>query len=241
MHRTQVRDDYRAMIDRPHLTVPEPARLTDDQLLEAARLVVVGELAGDVAHELNNPLFAILGLAELLLNDAEPGSRLAHRLELIQQTGLEMKQIVRSLLDFARDRSSEITVLTLPEIADRAVAVARRASSAKDVELVLDPGTGAALVQCNASRLVPIFVDLITKATRSLPHGGTVSIEFDSDGSSATAHVSAAGDEVELSLGAGLGLSIDRAAVEACGGTLAHRDMRFSLRLPLHHEERLAA
>jgi signal transduction histidine kinase len=52
-----------------------------------------------VAHEINNALFAILGLTELLVNEAEPGSKTRERLEMIQESGLEIKELVRALLE----------------------------------------------------------------------------------------------------------------------------------------------
>jgi signal transduction histidine kinase len=221
---------------------PETAPLTDEQLLAAARLVVVGELARDVAHELNNPLFAILGLVELLLGDADPSSRLGQRLGLIQKTGLEMKQIVHSLLDFARGASTGPQVVALGEVAESAVGVARRASAAKDVELVVEPGPAGAVVECDPAQVIPVLVDLIVKATRSLPLGGNVAVTVETDGRSAIAHVTASGPQVEpVRLDTGVGLGIARAAAESLGGSIAQRDgTRFSLLLPLH-AERLAA
>ena len=76
-------------------------RRLDQQLVQSGKLAAIGELAAGVAHEINNPLFAILGLTEFLLKEAEPGSKAHQRLVLIQQTGLEIKEIVRALLDFA--------------------------------------------------------------------------------------------------------------------------------------------
>jgi len=51
-----------------------------------------------LAHRINNPLFGILGLTELLLAEAEAGSRTRERLELIHSSALEIKQIVRDLV-----------------------------------------------------------------------------------------------------------------------------------------------
>ena len=45
------------------------------QLVQSGKLAAIGELAAGVAHEINNPLFAILGLTEFLLKEAEPGSK----------------------------------------------------------------------------------------------------------------------------------------------------------------------
>jgi signal transduction histidine kinase len=62
----------------------------------------VDDVAG-LVHQLNNPLFAILGHVEFALRDAEPGSATEERLRIIQRTGLEIKQILRDLVEQSRD------------------------------------------------------------------------------------------------------------------------------------------
>jgi len=61
----------------------------------------VDDVAG-LVHRLNNPLFAILGHVEFALRDAEPGSATEERMRIIQRTGLEIKDILRGLLESAR-------------------------------------------------------------------------------------------------------------------------------------------
>jgi len=61
----------------------------------------VDDVAG-LVHRLNNPLFAILGHVEFALRDAEPGSATEERMRIIQRTGLEIKDILRGLLEGAR-------------------------------------------------------------------------------------------------------------------------------------------
>ena len=58
-------------------------------------------------HRLNNPLFAILGHVEFALRDAEPGSATEERMRIIQRTGLEIKDILRGLLESARAGSGQ--------------------------------------------------------------------------------------------------------------------------------------
>lgn len=72
------------------------------ELVPLARAAALGELAADVAHDVANPLFAILGLVDLLLEDAPAGSAAEERLQLLSHTALELKATVRALLDFAR-------------------------------------------------------------------------------------------------------------------------------------------
>jgi len=66
----------------------------------------VDDVAG-LVHRLNNPLFAILGHVEFALRDAEPGSATEERMRIIQRTGLEIKDILRGLLESARAGSGQ--------------------------------------------------------------------------------------------------------------------------------------
>ncbi|HEX5448873.1 MAG TPA: PAS domain S-box protein, partial [Gaiellaceae bacterium] len=91
-------------------------RRLEQQVVQSGKLAAIGELAAGVAHEINNPLFAILGMTEFLLLEAEPGSKARERLELIQQTGGEIKEIVRGLLDFARDTNDDQQLVSAADI-----------------------------------------------------------------------------------------------------------------------------
>lgn len=112
------------------------ARLESDDLVAAGKLTALGSLSTSVVHEINNPLFAILGLVEFLLRDADPGSKAHSRLELIQATGLEIKEIARALLDFARERPGELETVQLDEAAQTVTRFFRLTAAAKGVDVV---------------------------------------------------------------------------------------------------------
>src|SRR6266571_2163361 len=84
-----------------------------EALLEAGRLTGLGELVRGFAHEINNPLFGMLGLVELVLREIEPGTKAYERLSLVQQSGLEIKRITHSLLAFAGADSALTEVVSL--------------------------------------------------------------------------------------------------------------------------------
>src|SRR3954453_22282832 len=91
--------------------------LPDDRRVEAerdlvplAREAALGRLTADVAHDVANPLFGVLGLVDLLLEDATPGSEDETRLRLLHQTTGEMKRPLQILLDFARTTPGESEV-----------------------------------------------------------------------------------------------------------------------------------
>jgi two-component system NtrC family sensor kinase len=233
-------------------------RRLQQQLVQSGKLAAIGELAAGVAHEINNPLFAILGLTEFLLKEAEPESKAQQRLELIQQTGLEIKEIVRALLDFARENADERHEVALDDVVRSTVDLVRRTNAHKGVELVDSYEDAGALVTASPNQLKQIFLNLIANARQAMPNGGTVTIDVRTEGHFAVATVGDDGPGIAPDIvsrifepffttkrntgGTGLGLSVSLGIAEAHGGVLTVQSevghgTQFSLRLPLCHDE----
>jgi PAS domain S-box-containing protein len=233
-------------------------RRMQQQLVQSGKLAAIGELAAGVAHEINNPLFAILGLTEFLLKEAEPGSKALQRLELIQQTGLEIKEIVRALLDFARENAEERHVVPLEDVVQATVDLVRRTNAHKGVELLDLYDALGAKVSASPNQLKQIFLNLIANARQAMPNGGTVEVGVRQDGDWVIASVRDDGPGIEPAVierifepffttkrqtgGTGLGLSVSLGIAEAHGGSLTAssepgRGATFTLRLPISTEE----
>ena len=230
----------------------------EQRLIQSGKLASIGELAAGVAHEINNPLFAILGLVEFLLMDAEPGTKARDRLEVIQGTGLEIKEIVRALLDFARERSDEFSIVSLNDVTAQTVELMRRTSAAKQVEIVECLGDADVFVNASANQLKQIFVNLISNAKQALKEsGGTITVEVGRDrdcawvevrdnGPGMPEHVRARAFEPFFTTrrdagGTGLGLSVSLGIAESHGGSLVVNEAAgggasFRLQLPLASE-----
>jgi PAS domain S-box-containing protein len=233
-------------------------RRMQQQLIQGGKLAAIGELAAGVAHEINNPLFAILGLTEFLLKEAEPGSKTQTRLDLIQQTGLEIKEIVRALLDFARENTEERHVVSLEDVVRSTVDLVRRTNAHKGVELVDEYEGTEVLVKASPNQLKQIFLNLIANARQAMPEGGTVSVRVRRSGDLAIATVADDGPGIDLEVaerifepffttkrltgGTGLGLSVSLGIAEAHGGQLTVASERgsgatFTLCLPIGGED----
>jgi PAS domain S-box-containing protein len=236
-------------------------RRMQQQLVQSGKLAAIGELAAGVAHEINNPLFAILGLTEFLLKEAEPDSKAVQRLELIQQTGLEIKEIVRALLDFARENAEDRHVVPLEDVVLATVDLVRRTNAHKGVELVDSYDASGAPVTASPNQLKQIFLNLIANARQAMPNGGTVRVDVRQDGDWVIATVGDDGPGIEpavlerifepffttkrLTGGTGLGLSVSLGIAEAHGGSLTASSGQaggaiFTLRLPISVEEQAA-
>jgi PAS domain S-box-containing protein len=229
-------------------------RRFEQQLVQSGKLATIGELAAGVAHEINNPLFAILGLVEFLLKEAEPGTKAHDRLVLVQQTGLEIKEIVRALLDFAREPSEERALVSVHDAARETVELIRRTSAAKAVEIVETYDEQPTPVVGNPNQLKQIFLNLVTNASQALSGEGLIEVAVRRDGDWVVASVSDEGPGIpEAALtkifepffttkrdsgGSGLGLSVSHGIAEAHGGSLTAENRleggaRFTLRLPI--------
>jgi signal transduction histidine kinase len=226
----------------------------DQQLVQSGKLTAIGELAAGVAHEINNPLFAILGLTEFLLKESEDGSRARHRLELIRETGLEIKEIVRALLDFAGENAEERHLVQIEDVVRSTVDLVRRTNAHKGVELVDRYDAADAVVLASQNQLKQIVLNLIANARQAMPLGGTVHVEVSRLGTHALVTVADDGPGIDPALlsrifepffttkrdlgGTGLGLSVSLGIAESHGGTLIASSepgvgARFTVRLPL--------
>jgi signal transduction histidine kinase len=220
------------LVARSRDDIQTVARAGEDerQLVETGRLASIGALATGVVHEFNNPLFAILGFTEFLLLDSEPGTKNHERLELIRGTALELKELVRVLLAYARDRSEERTTVSLGDVAAQAVGLMRATSAAKQVEIEARCADGVH-VDASAAQLKQVFVHLISHAKRAVEDtGGTIAVEVGQEPSEAWAEVRHTGTDAEPT---SLALSISALIAAAHGGTLTHEGSRLRLWLPL--------
>jgi signal transduction histidine kinase len=223
------------------------------ELAGLGKPATLGQLVPGLIHELNNPLFAILGLLELQLGEADPGSKAHQRLTLMQQSGLEIKEILGAVRDFAREPGEERREVSLEEVARQALELYRRTSVARDVETALDVEPGPLLVRANANRLKQVFLQLLANAYQAMPEGGTVTIRIESAGDWVEATVSDTGKCIDPVLrdrvfepfvtsrgetgAVGLGLTLARALASDQGGQLELLPRRgagtsFRLRLP---------
>jgi signal transduction histidine kinase len=108
------------------LTLPDDRRAAvERELVELTRLAALGELAGDVGHDIANALFGVSGLVEIMLEDATPGSDDESRLQLLQTTMVALKATLRTLLEFARNPDAERPHAELDDAARAAVALVR--------------------------------------------------------------------------------------------------------------------
>ena len=106
---------------------------TQAQLIQSTKLAAIGELAANIAHEINNPLTSVLGFASYLAEQIPPGRPMREELDLIQEEAGRARDIVRDLLHFSRQREFIPLITDLNVVLEQTLGMVRR-QGALDVD-----------------------------------------------------------------------------------------------------------
>ncbi len=224
----------------------------------AERLAAVGTLAAGIAHQINNPVGAILAAAQFELSEPT-GSRSGEAsvratLETIEREALRCTRILRNVLLFARTDPGRVADHDLRAIVESARAATADSARRRGADVAIEGDSGPIVVRGNAVELEQIFVNLIRNGVESRPAGARVRIRLEASGGDAVVDVRDNGTGIDDDLrqrifepfyttklregGSGLGLAVVHGILTTHRGTIelvpiAGPGTCFRIRLPL--------
>ena len=146
-----------------------------DRLIQAEKRAAIGTLASGIAHQINNPLYAITGLSELLRDETRPEVIKGYVEEIIQ-SGRRITTIVRDLNAFAQRSPQEDACAIDPNhMLDEAAKMVRRATVLGESKVVTQYGA-VPTIWGNSEELLQVFVNLITNAVQAMEGRGTLTL-----------------------------------------------------------------
>ncbi len=121
-----------------HIRDVTEERKAQEQLFQASKMAALGELAAGVAHEINNPLTAVVGFAEILLHSPLLPPELRATAQSIYQGGVRATEIVRRMLAFVREqREPELREVDPVQVVENALLLVRQQIQRRGIDLVL--------------------------------------------------------------------------------------------------------
>ena len=210
----------------------------EQQIIQSERLAAMGQMIGGFAHELNNPLTSIMGLAELL-QDGEKQESTRKHLVMLQQQARRAADIVQNLMYFSRPPAPGKGPVNLNELVQRTLHLHAYSLRKSNITVDFLPQPSLPAVMGDAHQLMQIFLNLILnaeQAMREVRDGGTLRIRLENNDNSVTATFQDDGLGIPAEVlpnifdpfyttkrpgrGTGLGLSICKAILREHGGEI---------------------
>ena len=147
------------------------------QLFQSDKLASLGRLAAGVAHEINNPLTGVLTYSSFLLKRTEGNPEMQEDLKVIVRETKRSREIVKSLLDFARQSIPKKGEVNINEIIDQAATVVQNQLTINHVKLEKRIDKNLPKITADSNQIQQVFINLLVNANDAIGKaGGTITI-----------------------------------------------------------------
>ncbi len=145
-----------------------------NQLVQSEKLAAVGKLAAGVAHEINNPLTGILAYAEDLTEDFPEGDSHKEDLRVIIREALRCRDIVRNLLDFARQEDPDLQEVDPNSVIERSLVLVERLPQFRNIVFEKTLAEDVPFTRCDPHQLQQVLLNLMLNAADAMKGKGKI-------------------------------------------------------------------
>lgn len=226
------------------------------QMLQSEKMGAIGMLAGNIAHELNNPLTGLRALTQVLLQESPKEGNLHADLIEIEKATARSQRIIKNLLDFSKGEDQPSEYISVDEVIERTLPMLKSAMRLHRLEVDLE--TLGISVFVEPHLLQQVVFNLINNACQAMKDPGRLRVVTKSEAGKVLIEIEDTGPGIPLEIqrrifepffttkkeghGTGLGLSMSRSVIEKFGGTILFRNVEphgscFTIVLPQKRPE----
>ncbi len=232
----------------------EEIERTQDQIIRSARLASLGELSTNVAHEINNPLTAILSYTAIMLENVPDTDPNREKLKIIYDETMRIRYIVRNLLDFARQTEPKRDECCAADVTKDTMNLIRHLAKVSNVEIVEEYASHMPMVSIDINQIKQVLLNIFNNALYAMPNGGILKAAAEEENGWINIHIHDTGAGIPKDIihkvfdpffttkpetkGTGLGLSVSHGIIERHGGKIEVKSAPgkgsiFTIKLPI--------
>ena len=155
-------------------------RVMSQQLWQAAKLATMGELAANIAHELNNPLATLALRSEWLLGHLDQKDSNRHSIEVMSKEVDRMASLVRNLLQFSRRNQPRISGVDVCKEINNSLELIQYLLRGRNIKIVTDYPQELPVIQADRQQLQQLFLNLLVNAGDAMLQGGKLTAQVSS-------------------------------------------------------------
>src|SRR4030043_220423 len=230
-----------------------------DQLIRAGKMAAIGELAAGVAHEINNPLTGVLTFSSLMLKKVDENHPWKKDLENIVQQTTRCRNIVRGLLDFARQRKPDKKEWDINTLIDQTLTLVENQARFQNIKIIREFRKDIPMLFLDADQIQQVFMNIIINAADAMTgDGGTLTVKTDLNNGIAEISFMDTGRGIskehfsklftpffttkETGKGTGLGLAISYGIIQSHNGDIdvkseMGKGSTFRIKLPIEKQD----
>jgi two-component system NtrC family sensor kinase len=234
-----------------------------DQLIRAGKMAALGELAAGVAHEINNPLTGVLTFSSLMLKKVDENNPWKKDLENIVQQTTRCRNIVRGLLDFARQRKPDKKEWDIHTLLENTLILVEKQAPFQNIKIKKSFNTRIPMLFVDGDQIQQVFMNILLNAADAMTlNGGTLTIQTELKNGIAQISFTDTGQGIskehlsklfapffttkETGKGTGLGLAISYGIIQSHNGEIeveseVGKGSTFRIQLPVESAKRTMA
>lgn len=154
-----------------------------EQVIRTEKLASLGKLAATVAHEINNPLAAVLTYTRLMMKLMSRGRFTQERLEdiaryltIMESETARCGEIVKNLLAFSRQPKITVEASSIEELIEKTLVLISHDLEMKNIQLVKEIEPDLPKIKCSSRHIQQALLNLLSNASEAMPEGGTLTV-----------------------------------------------------------------